>query len=271
MSEVKASALTAFASELRCWRQRLGWSQVEMADKLAYSASLLSGVETMSKTPTRDFARRCDQVTGTPGTFERMQELVARETYPAWFAPVVDFEREAVRIHGWELGVVPGLLQTEAYASAVIRAGRPQDSGEATDRMVAARLERQEILTGGKPPMLWYVIAEGVLRQMVGGPAVIAGQLDKLIALSAQQGLVIQVLPFTASEYAGGDGAIAIYDFADAATVAYTECYGGGRIVEAPEEVTDLTTVVSMLRASALPRGESRELMRKIRSEIGDQ
>jgi hypothetical protein len=167
--------------------------------------------------------------------------------------------------------VVPGLLQTEAYARALFRASRPQDGADAIDRMVMARLERQEILTGENSQMLWYVLAEGVLRQMVGGPAVMAGQLDRLIDVAGQQRTVIQVLPFAASDHAGRDGAIAIFEFAEAPTVAYTECYGGGRIVEAPDEVADLTTVVSMIRASALSREESRELMREIRSEIGDQ
>jgi transcriptional regulator with XRE-family HTH domain len=271
MSEVKASALAAFAEELRSWRQRLGWSQVEFASKIAYSASLVSAVETMAKTPTYDFARRCDQATGAPGTFARLQELVAREAYPAWFAPVIGFEREAIRLHGWEFGVVPGLLQTEAYARGLIRAVRPQDSADAIDRKVAARLERQEILTGGNAPMVWYVLGEGVLRQMVGGGAVMAEQLDRLIGLAVQPRVVIQVLPFTATDYAGGDGAITIFDFKEAATVAYSECWGGGRIVEARDEVADLVTVVNMLRAAALSREESRELMRKIRSEIGEQ
>lgn len=268
MPQVKASALAAFAVELRAWRQRLGWSQVQLAEKMTYSPSLISAVETMAKSPTYDFARRCDAATGAPGTFVRLQELVAREAYPAWFAPVVAFEHDAIRLHGWEPGVVPGLLQTEAYARSVIRAGRPQDSSEGIDRMVFARLERQEVLTTEQPPMVWFVLAEGALRQLVGGASVMAEQLDRLIVLAAQQRIVIQILPFTASDYAGGDGAIAVYEFAEAATVAYTECYGGGRIVEASGEVADLVTVVSMLRASALSPEESRELMRTTRSEI---
>jgi transcriptional regulator with XRE-family HTH domain len=104
MFGVKASAIEAFASELRSWRQQLGLSQVEFADKIAYSPSLVSGVETLAKTPTLDFAQRCDEATGAPGTFARLQKLISREAYPAWFAPVVGFEREALRIHGWELG-----------------------------------------------------------------------------------------------------------------------------------------------------------------------
>ena len=78
-------------------------------------------------------------------------ELVAREAYPAFFAPVVPFEREAVRIHGWELGSIPGLLQTEDYARSHMRSGRPQDSDSAINKLVTARIERQGILAGSNP------------------------------------------------------------------------------------------------------------------------
>ena len=159
-SEVKTTSLQAFAAQLRAWRQQAGWTQVELGHKLGYSASLISGVESMDKPPTGDFARACDKAfqtpgfaeeTGTPGTFMTFYELVAREAYPAFFAPVVPFEREAVRIHGWELGAIPGLLQTEEYARAMIRSGRPNDSQDAIDRLVAARIERQGILSGEHP------------------------------------------------------------------------------------------------------------------------
>jgi transcriptional regulator with XRE-family HTH domain len=271
MSEVETTALSVFAAELRGWRQRLGWSQADLGEKIAFSASLVGAVETCRRSPTLDFARRCDEAIGTPGTFVRLHELTAREAYPAWFAPVIAFEREAVRVHGWELGVVPGLLQTEDYARAVIRACRPRDSADMIDRTVAARLDRQQILARERAPMLWYVMAEGVLRHMVGGAAVMAEQLDKLIELAGMPGIVIQVLPFTASDHAGGDGPIAIYDFADAPSVCYTECYGGGRVIEARDEVADLVMVISMIRASALSPGDSADLMRKIRSEIRDR
>ena len=92
---MKTTSLAAFASQLRAWRQRLSWTQVEAADKLGYSASLVSGIETMDKTPTADFAARCDTVFGTPGTFATMHDLVAREVWPSYFAPVIDLETSA--------------------------------------------------------------------------------------------------------------------------------------------------------------------------------
>jgi transcriptional regulator with XRE-family HTH domain len=269
MSEVKTTSLATFAGQLRAWRKKLGWTQVDLGNKLGYSASLVSGVETMDKPPTADFARACDRVLGTPDTFAALQELVAREAYPAFFAPVVPFEREAARIHGWELGAIPGLLQTEEYAHALIRVSRPMDSDAAIERLVAARMARQAIVTREHPPVLWYVIDEGIFRRLVGGPAVMGAQIDRVIEAASTPGIVIQVLPFKA-DHAGTDGPISIYEFADAPTVCYTECYSGGRIVEGHAEVVDLTTVMSLLRAAALPPRESLELARQIRREIND-
>ncbi len=265
------NALATFAAELKAWRERMGLTQQAFADKLGYSVALVAAVEQCKRSPTTEFAARCDAVTGAPGTFDRWQAQVARESYPAFFAPVLAFEREAVRIHGWELGAVPGLLQTEDYARALIRSGRPADGDSAIDRLVAARMERQAILGRDNPPMLWYVVDEGVLRHVVGSPAVMGAQLDRLIEASDSPGIVIQILPFTADNHAGADGPITVFEFAEAPTVCYTECYSGGRIVEAREEVAALMTVVSMLRASALAPRESRELIRQIRSQIDDQ
>jgi hypothetical protein len=95
-------------------------------------------------------------------------------------------------------------------------------------------------------------------------------QLDRLAELAHEPGMVIQVLPYTASDHPGTDGPILVYDFDGAPPVAYTECNGGGRIVESPDEVGDLTMIVNMIRAAALPRRESTSLILKIRSEMVD-
>ena len=109
--------------------------------------------------------------------------------------------------------VVLGLLQTEDYAQAVISAGKPRDTSAAIDRAVSARLERQVILQRENPPMLWHVLHEGVLRHVVGSPAIMREQLDKLAGLAREPGVVIQILPFTARDHPGTDGPILVYDF----------------------------------------------------------
>lgn len=267
-TSAQTTALGMFAAELRAWRQRLGWTQVALGDKIGYSGSLVSDVERRNRAPSLDFARACDREMNLPGTFVRLYEKIEGETYPPWFYPVIAFEGKAVAIHEWEMRVIPGLLQTEEYARAVIRAGKPKSADEVVERAVTARIERQEILTGDDPPVLWEVLHEGVLWQMIGGPAVMAAQLDKLIDLAGRPGVVIQVLPFSAQENPGTNGPIMVFDFSDSPTICYTECYEGGRIVEAPGEVADLMMIVNMIRASALSPRASVELLRKIRSEL---
>lgn len=267
----ESTALTVFAAELRAQRQAHGWTQVNLGDKIGFSGSFVSDVERCERTPSLDFARACDRQLGLPGSFERLHELIRRDAYPAWFYPVIPFEARAVRIHGWELGAVPGLLQTEDYARALIRVSRPQDSDAAVERLVDGRMERQVILAGERVPLLWYVLDEGVLRRLVGGPAVMDAQIDRLIGAASAGGAIIQVLPFSAGDQAGADGPISVYEFTDAPTVCYTECYRGGRVVEDHSEVADMMTTVSMIRASALSPRASLELMRRIRREIDGQ
>ena len=144
------------------------------------------------------------------------------------------------------------------------------DSGDEIHRLVAARMERQEVINSDKPPLLWYVLDESVVRHVVGGSATMRAQLDRLLEASAGPGVVLQVLPYAADNHAGADGPISLYEFAESPSVCYTECYGGGRIIEGRAEVANLMTVISLIRASALSARESRELIRQIRSASYD-
>jgi transcriptional regulator with XRE-family HTH domain len=264
------SALSRFAAEMKAWRAKLGITQPGLATMIGYSAALVAAIEQCQRSPQPTFAEACDAATGAPGTFARWQGQVVQESYPAFFAPVIEFEREAIRIHDWELGVLPGLVQTEAYAEAVILARHPGKNAKAVAHILTARMDRQEMLDN-EQPMLWYAVQEGVLRQMVGGPAVMAAQLDHLLKLIAARRVVLQVLPFTASEHPGAEGPITIFEFANSPTVGYTECHGGGRIVDDGAEVADLMTIMSAVRSSALSPVDSAELIREIRSEIDEQ
>lgn len=262
------SAATRYADELKAWRRLLNLTQEEFANRIGHSLSLVAAVEQCVRAPSPTFASACDVATGAPGTFARWQTQVAQESYPAFFAPVVEFERSAVRIHGWDLGAVPGLLQTGDYARAIVRASRPADSDDAVERTVEARLGRQEILGAERRPMLHYVMHEGTIRHVIGSSEVMAGQLDNILASMALPGIIVQILPFTANDHAGVEGAISVYDFEATPTIGYTECHRGGRLVEAQNEVADLMVVLSMLRAAALPVRESAALIRNIRSEL---
>lgn len=257
-----------FGAELRAHRLRRKWTQAQLGEKIGFSDSFVSDVERGGRTASLDFAQRCDEVFDLPETFVRAHEITKRAAFAPWFYPVLPFEEAATRIHGWELGAVPGLLQTERYARAVVRARLPGDDEASIERIVAARMERQELLDRDRPPLLWYVLHEGLARHVVGDSGIMGEQLDKLIKSAERPGVVLQVLPFTANDHAGVEGPIVVYERQSGSPVAYTECYGGGRIVEGPEEVADLTTVVGMLRASALAPRDSVALLREIRRDL---
>jgi transcriptional regulator with XRE-family HTH domain len=266
----ESTAKKRFGAELRAHRTRKGWTQAQLGEKLGYSGSYISDVERGDCGVTDDFAKRCDgrEVFDLPGTFLRLYGDLQREEFPTWFAPVVPVEREAVKITGWELGAVPGLLQTDDYARGLVRARRPHDGEDAVERTVSARIERQAILTRPKPPKVWYVVHEGVLRHVIGDREVMRDQLDKLIKAAETPGIVIQVLPYSAHDHAGVEGPLYIYERAGQPQVAYSECFGGARLIEDQSEVSDLTTVVAMLRAAALSPRDSVALMRQIRRDL---
>jgi transcriptional regulator with XRE-family HTH domain len=249
MPGAESSGIVLFAAGLKAQRTRLGWTQAELGDKIGFSGSFVSDVARSERTPRIDFARACDREMGLPGSLERMHELVRNAAYPSFFAPVVPFEREAVRIHGFELG----------------------DKDADIERLVAARLERQEIMSKDSPPLLWYVLDESVLRRVVGSRAVMAEQIDRLITATSGRDTVIQVLTFADGEGVGSDGPISVYEFSGAPSVCYTECNRGGRVIEDHAEVAEMMTKVNMIRVSALSPRASVDLMREIRSQLDDQ
>jgi hypothetical protein len=119
-----------------------------------------------------------------------------------------------------------------------------------------------------RPPKLWYVIHEGVLQHVVGDQEIMGDQLDRLIKAAESPGIVIQVLPYSAHDHAGVEGLLYLYERMAKPPLAYSECFGGARLIEDQQEVSDLATVIGLLRAAALSPRDSVALMRAIRREL---
>jgi hypothetical protein len=183
---------------------------------------------------------------------------------------VVPYEGKATRINGWELGTVPGLLQTEDYARALIRVSRSDLPNEEIERLVALRMSRQDIFASPVPPKVWYVIDESAFRRRFGGTEVFAAQVDRLIAMASVPGNVIQVLPFSASEDIGASEPIVVFELKDHPMVGYAECYRGGRLVQDAEDSEAMLTKLNLVRMYALSPRDSVAWMRTLRSELTD-
>ncbi len=194
------SPLRVFGAELRHYRTNAGLSQEQLGARVYCSGDLIGKVENGQRAPTEEFTAACDAVAelGTDGALGRLRELLRdylkQRAYPGWFHRWPDKEASAKALRTFEPMVVPGLLQTEEYATAIFRT-RIGTTDDAIGEMVAARLERQAILDRETPPMLWVVVDEGVLRRPVGGKHVIHEQLHALMDAAQRPNVVVQVVP----------------------------------------------------------------------------
>ncbi|WP_196920310.1 Scr1 family TA system antitoxin-like transcriptional regulator [Micromonospora vinacea] len=175
---------------------------------------------------------------------------------PAWFRPWTDIEREAVGLRYYESAVIPGLLQTEAYARAVLSSGLWADDD--LEAHVETRLRRQaDVFDRPRPPLSVFVIDEAALRR--GRPDIMAAQLDHLIALAERPAVMIHVLPLTAGFHPGQAGPFVIASTPDGGDVGYLDDQAAGRLTN---EVAPLWAVWDSVRSLALPRDLTIDLMR---------
>jgi len=182
---------------------------------------------------------------------------------PPWFEAYVGLESDAARLHDFQPSVVPGLLQTEDYARAVIRDGPYAGCAEDIDQQVALRMRRQAVLDEPRPPQVQVVLSESVLWVQVGGPAVMRAQLLRLAGLAAGPDLTIQILPLRATAHAQPAGPFTMLEFADPAdpTVVYLEHLTGSLLLEDVQEVRRYRAMFDHLRAEALGPGPSADLI----------
>jgi transcriptional regulator with XRE-family HTH domain len=260
------SALALFAEELRAARTQAGMSRDDLAVKLSYSASLIGMLEGLHRVPQADFAQRCDEAFGTPGTFARMQQRLRNLPFPASFRPFAAYEEIASTLRAFEHAIVPGLLQTAEYARAVL-ATRPNTTDDEIDDLVTVRLARQAILERDDPPLLWAVIDEAVLHRPVGTSQVMHDQLMHLVGMSGRPNITVQVVPYSAGAHSGLLGAFVIAEFNDDPGIVYLDTAIDGQTVEEPAMVAKAALTFDTLRSEALPRGASRDLIMRVAEE----
>jgi transcriptional regulator with XRE-family HTH domain len=261
------SPLRVFGAMLAYYRTRAGLTPEQLGAQVFLSGSQIRKIEAGTRTPTVDLAKTCEHITelGCNGAltelYEILSEKLKRRAYPGWFAEWPDKEAQARRLRSFELVVVPGLLQTEAYARAVLstRVGATEDE---IDEAVTARLARQQILERDQPPELWAILDEGVLHRPVGGPDVMRGQLPHLLSMARRPHIVVQVIPLAAGAHEGmRGGAFVIADFDGSANIAYQDTAVSGQIIEDASEADALAHTWDTLRLEALPRAASLSLI----------
>ncbi|TLS40342.1 helix-turn-helix domain-containing protein [Streptomyces montanus] len=194
-----------------------------------------------------------------------------RDVLPDWFAAYLSLEQAALQIRAYEAEFVHGLLQTEDYARALLSAGNPHAPTDATERRVALRMQRQELLSRPKPPRVWIVMDETVLRWPVGGPEVMRAQVDHLIAVNALPHVTVQIMPFGNGPHpAMRAGAFHLFRFRarELPDIVYLSGLVGAVYLDKEDDVLVYREALDRLGAQSAPAGKTEALLGAIRKEL---
>jgi transcriptional regulator with XRE-family HTH domain len=188
----------------------------------------------------------------------------------AWFQSYLDLERAAELIRAYEIQFVPGLLQTEAYARAVISLGYLQGDPEEIERRVRLRMARTELLRQPDAPRMWAVLDEAVLRRAIGGQAVLREQIESLIEAARMPNVQIQVLPFATGGHAGAGGAFSILRFPhrELSDVVFLEHLTSGIYLDRPDDVDKYAEAIGRLFIEAAPLTHTDEILHRLRDDL---
>jgi transcriptional regulator with XRE-family HTH domain len=222
-----------FGAKLRYYRERVGLSQTDLAARVNVSHDVISKMETGERPPAKDFPGRLDAVPelDTRGGLARLwgdlRKGLRHRIIPEWFQPWADIEARATTLRSYEPMLIPGLLQTEDYARAIL-AACPGGKDDDPDDRVGGRMNRQAILARSNAPQLWSVVDEGVLHRCIGGPKVMHDQLGHLADRAGNPQTTIQVIPASAGAHAGLLGAFNVADLDGLPSLVYLETAAEG-------------------------------------------
>ncbi|MBL7497734.1 helix-turn-helix domain-containing protein [Frankia sp. CNm7] len=192
------------------------------------------------------------------------------DVLPNWFQPYIGLEESATLIRSYELQFIPGLLQTEDYARAVITQGNRGVAKDVIEARVAVRMNRQKVLTRENAPRLWVVIDEAALRRPIGGAKTMKAQLEHLVELMSTPSLTLQVMPFDFGGHSAEGGAFSILRFpeSDIPDVVYIEVLGGAHYLDRREDVDRYMEAMDRLCVDSTTPARTADVLRKIASSL---
>ncbi|MEU1017687.1 helix-turn-helix transcriptional regulator [Streptomyces sp. NPDC005900] len=268
--------------ELRRLRELKGMTAEEVAERLLVSQSKISRLENGRRSISqRDVRDLC-------GVYEvedhrivdSLMQMAKDSRQQGWwhsfgdipYSVYIGLETDAASLRVYDPQVVPGLLQTRAYAEALITGALPETTTTDIEKRVQVRMRRQERIAAPENPLrLWTVLDESALRRVVGSPQLMRDQLEHLLEQSRLPHVTVQVIPFELGAHPGLNGQYAILEFPDAAdsSVVYIEGVTSDLYLEKANDVQQYSVMYEHLRAQALNVDQSRRLIEEIAQGYG--
>ncbi|MEU1669932.1 helix-turn-helix transcriptional regulator [Streptomyces sparsogenes] len=265
-----ASPEAAYGARLRSMREARGWTQEDLAERTEYSSVHISAVENGRKPPTLRFSRSVDRAFGIEGaadSFEREYREIRHGSLLEGFPEFVGYEGRAVEIRLYEVGVIPGLLQTTEYAT--ILAESAVKRGAITDEQAQERVtlvaERQAALVRTPPPLIFVTLDESCIRRPVGHSAVMDAQWARLLEFAALPNSVLQLAPFAMGTRRPFNLPVTVLTMADRSLMSYAESAQRGHLERDSKFVLPMLTAYHQLQAEACSQAESVAVINQLR------
>ncbi|MEU9924819.1 helix-turn-helix transcriptional regulator [Streptomyces griseoluteus] len=260
---------SAYGKLLRLFRERAGLTQQGLADAIGYSVEQVASVEQGRRPAKVSFTEASERVLEAGGALRVLQDDVDRAKLPLFFQDFALLESEAVSRFSYDPLLIPGLLQAQQYAEALLEAHFPPLDEETIEQRVAARLSRQALLTHKTPPIVFvFVVEEAAVRRMVRSVDVMRGQLEHLLQCTAMRNVELQIMPTARGAHSGLNGGMVLLESADRKQYVYVETQDIVSVRSDRHEVSEFWMRYGMLRTQALSTEESSRLIERMAGEL---
>jgi hypothetical protein len=259
-----------FVANLKKMRDAFGWTQERLAAESHCTAVAM--IESFARSPLPDHGEAFDKAFGLTDVFAKAAREIQGEPLPEPFADFARHEREADMLLTYEHSFIPGLLQTERYARAVMSTW-PNITADEVDRLVVARMARQQVLTGTerRPPMLWAIVDEGALHRPIAAPDVMREQLLHVVKVGELPNVVVGVVPYSAGGHMGLLGACTLAEQDGHPYIVNLEDLADGRVSQDPAILSRVALRFRALQHEAMPSAASRDMIARVAREIWNE
>ncbi|MBB4715464.1 transcriptional regulator with XRE-family HTH domain [Streptomyces luteogriseus] len=264
-----SDSLRTFGAVVQGLREHAGLSREEFGELVRFSKHTVASVELGRRMPDAEFVQRAEEVFGRTGALRRAAGCLERQPgLAAWFRRWAALEQAAITLYTYECRMIPGLLQTEAYARALFANQLPPlDDGQIEERW-AARAERQKLLKGRPNTAFSFILEEHLFLRCLGGGGVTRELVDHLQEIAELRNVEVQIMPVAQGAHAGLAGPMQLLETPENRWLAYNEGQRGGQFISDPKEISVLHRRYARMRSQALSLEDSLSLLQRMRGNL---
>ncbi|WP_093482850.1 MULTISPECIES: helix-turn-helix transcriptional regulator [unclassified Streptomyces] len=262
-------SLKTFGAVVKVFRERAGLTQEGLALLVRFSAQTVASIEQGRRLPPPDFIERAEEVLDAFGVLRAAACHLARKPgIAAWFRHWAALEEQAISLYTYECRLIPGLLQTEAYARTLFEHRIPLLTDEQVDSQVTARLERQQLLLNRPSTAFSFIIDEHVFQRRTGGVETTRGLLDHVLERIALRNVEVQIMPLDRGVHVGMNGPVQLLETPDHQWFGYCEGQESGQFISDPKTISTLQMRYAKLRSQALTPDDTVGLLKRMRGAL---